>query len=128
MIWRSAITAIGIGMLIFPAAQQAAAAEFKREISTDRPDKTESPYTVEAGHVQIELNLIDFGWDDSSPTDSTELKVRRASIGGIAKYGLAHNIDLQVMIGFEGEVRGRIIGDSVSIQASIRGLSSPIPA
>lgn len=117
VIWRSAITAIGIGMLIFPAAHQAAAAEFKREISTDRPDKTESPYTVEAGHVQFELNLMSFSFDDSSPTDSTELKVRRASMGGIAKYGLAHNIDLQLMVGFGG-VSSWIEGPGTGLETS----------
>ena len=29
-----------------------------REMSTDRPDKTESPFTVDAGHFQIET-LVD---------------------------------------------------------------------
>ena len=71
MIWRNAMVVIGLSILSGPAAHQAAGAEFRREISTDRPDKTESPYTVEAGHVQFELNLIEFGWDDSYPTDST---------------------------------------------------------
>ncbi len=28
-----------------------------REMSTDRPDKTESPYTVDAGHFQWEMDL-----------------------------------------------------------------------
>jgi len=28
-----------------------------RELSTDRPDKTESAYTVDAGHFQIESDL-----------------------------------------------------------------------
>ena len=27
-----------------------------RELNTDRPDKTESPFTVDAGHYQIELD------------------------------------------------------------------------
>jgi hypothetical protein len=28
--------------------------ELMRELSTDRPDQTESAYTVDAGHVQLE--------------------------------------------------------------------------
>jgi hypothetical protein len=32
--------------------------EVMREMSTDRPDKTESPYTVDAGHFQIESDLF----------------------------------------------------------------------
>jgi hypothetical protein len=33
-----------------------------REMSTDRPDKTESPYTVDAGHFQFEADLVSFGY------------------------------------------------------------------
>src|SRR4051794_22151930 len=31
-----------------------------RELATDRPDATESPFTVDAGHVQIELDLVNY--------------------------------------------------------------------
>jgi len=31
-----------------------------RELTTDRPDMTETPFTVDAGHVQIEQNLLGF--------------------------------------------------------------------
>lgn len=41
-----------------------------RDMTTDRPDTTESPFTIDAGHVQIEANL--FGFTRSSPeTDGT---------------------------------------------------------
>lgn len=30
-------------------------------MSTDRPDKTESLYTVDAGHFQFEADLVSFG-------------------------------------------------------------------
>ena len=33
-----------------------------RELTTDRPDKTESPYTVDAGHVQIEADLVNYSY------------------------------------------------------------------
>src|SRR5687768_3054656 len=36
-----------------------------REMSTDRPDTTESPYTVDAGHTQVELSFFDYTRDDS---------------------------------------------------------------
>jgi len=29
-----------------------------RELSTDRPDATESPFTVDAGHAQLEMDLV----------------------------------------------------------------------
>ncbi len=36
-----------------------------RDLSTDRPDMTESPFTVDAGRVQVETNL--FGYARSHP-------------------------------------------------------------
>src|SRR5207247_8308607 len=32
--------------------------ELMREMNTDRPDKTESPYTVDAGHFQVEADVL----------------------------------------------------------------------
>jgi hypothetical protein len=32
-------------------------------MSTDRPDKTESPYMVDAGHFPVEADLVSFGID-----------------------------------------------------------------
>jgi hypothetical protein len=44
-----------------------------RDLSTDRPDMTESPFTVDAGHLQIETNI--FGYSRSRPDqDSTVTK------------------------------------------------------
>ena len=37
-----------------------------RDMTTDRPDVTESPFTVDAGHIQIESNL--FGYGAPGPT------------------------------------------------------------
>ena len=34
-----------------------------REMSTDRPDKTESPYTVDAGHFQVEMDVLTYSYD-----------------------------------------------------------------
>jgi hypothetical protein len=34
-----------------------------REIDTDRPDKTNSPHTVDAGHLQIEFGLSDYTYN-----------------------------------------------------------------
>ncbi|MFN9973748.1 MAG: transporter, partial [Phycisphaerae bacterium] len=34
--------------------------ELLREVDTDRPDTTESPHTVDAGHFQIEFSFVDY--------------------------------------------------------------------
>ena len=37
--------------------------DLMRELTPDRPDKTESPYTVDAGHFQLEMDFANFTLD-----------------------------------------------------------------
>ena len=61
-----------------------------REMSTDRPDTTESPYTVDAGHFQVELSFFDYTRDGS---------VDQLSFLPInLKLGLTSNADLQLVL------------------------------
>lgn len=62
-----------------------------RDMSTDRPDKTESPYTVDAGHFQIESDLITFTHDTTGDTDTNSFNVPPVNI----KFGLTNNSDIQ---------------------------------
>src|ERR1039458_221434 len=39
--------------------------EAMRELTPDRPDKTESPYTVDAGHFQLEMDFANYTRDDA---------------------------------------------------------------
>lgn len=72
--------------------------EFLREMSTDRPDQTESPYSVDAGHFQVELDFVNalFDRDRSGGRDV------RSEVWGVAplnlKVGLLNNVDLQVVL------------------------------
>src|SRR2546423_15411810 len=50
-----------------------------RELNTDRPDRTEGPYTVDAGHVQLELDLASYSYDRRNP----QHEARRGRRGGI---------------------------------------------
>src|SRR2546423_6881645 len=34
-----------------------------RELSADRPDITETPYTVDAGHFQLEMDILRYSYD-----------------------------------------------------------------
>ncbi len=69
-----------------------------REMSTDRPDKTESPYTVDAGHVQVEMSVLDYSYDHHNPdeplTRTDTLSVTPTNF----KIGLLNNADLQVVL------------------------------
>ena len=66
-----------------------------RELSTDRPDQTESPYTVDAGHFQVEIDFFKFTYDRRG------LEGGRSEIWNLAplnlKVGLLNNVDLQVV-------------------------------
>ncbi|MSU35687.1 MAG: transporter [Pedosphaera sp.] len=65
--------------------------QFMREMSTDRPDKTESPYTVDGGHFQFEMDLATIGYDWSGP-DTAAWAVAPVNL----KLGLLNTVDLQV--------------------------------
>lgn len=72
--------------------------EWMREMSTDRPDKTESPFTVDAGHFQIEMDFITYSHDQHNPARDSTL-VRSWSVAPInLKAGLLHDVDLQLML------------------------------
>ena len=64
-----------------------------REMATDRPDVTESPYTVDAGHFQAELSFVEYGRDDDDGGDFEELAILPTNL----KVGLTNNIDLQLV-------------------------------
>lgn len=64
--------------------------EHMRPLSADRPDTTESPYTVDAGHFQLEMSFFDYGHDDAS--DANSISVAPMNL----KIGLLNNMDLQL--------------------------------
>lgn len=62
-----------------------------REMTTDRPDVTETPFSVDAGHVQIETTVLGFSRSrrDSlgAVTDTFEMAVTNI------RFGLTHNLE-----------------------------------
>ncbi len=80
--------------------------ESMREMSTDRPDQTESPFTVDAGHFQVGMDFVNttFDHDRSGGGDV------RAEVSGFAplnlKVGLLNNVDLQWVL--DTFVRSRV--------------------
>jgi hypothetical protein len=70
--------------------------EFMRELSTDRPDKTESPYTVDAGHFQFESDLVSYSHDHDR-ANGADTVVDAWGFGTVnAKVGLLNWMDLQL--------------------------------
>ena len=85
-----------------------------REMSTDRPDQTESPNTVDAGHFQVEMDFVNatFDRDRSGGADAG------TEVWGVAplnlKAGILNNVDLQFVL--DTSVHSRV-GDHVTVTA-----------
>jgi hypothetical protein len=66
-----------------------------RDLTTDRPDTTESPFTVDAGRIQIETNIYGFSRSrpeiDGTRTDTHELGTTNV------RFGLTNSVELNVV-------------------------------
>lgn len=64
-----------------------------RELSPDRPDKTESPYTVDAGHFQLEMDFANYTYDQTAGTTTRTWNAAPFNF----KAGLLDNLDVQLV-------------------------------
>ncbi len=62
-----------------------------RDLSPDRPDATESPFTVDAGHYQLEMDFANFTYDKTDGTTTKAWDVGDFNF----KAGLLDNVDVQ---------------------------------
>ncbi len=65
-----------------------------REFNTDRPDATEGPFTVDAGHEQIEMDLLNH---TSNHLDGVRTKEWGAAAFNV-RLGLLNNFELGVFV------------------------------
>lgn len=93
--------------------------ELMRELSTDRPDQTESPYTVDAGHFQIEMDLAN-GVLDRDQSNGGDVRSQIWGFGGAnLKAGLWNNVDLQFVL--DGYVDSRVKDQVAGVSARDSG-------
>jgi len=85
-----------------------------REMSTDRPDKTESAYTVDAGHFQIEATLVQFGVDTWNAEGEKVWGINAGNVN--LKVGLTNNADFQVVV--ENYLYERVRTDGSTVKKS----------
>ena len=65
-----------------------------RSFSTDRPTKSDSPYTVDAGHFQYEADIVNWIYDRNNTSQTT---VSNVLVGDpVLKAGLTNRTDLEV--------------------------------
>jgi hypothetical protein len=94
--------------------------ERMREMNTDRPDKTESPFTVDAGHFQVEADILNYAYDRYNP-DRSDTRVETVSIAPVnLKVGLLNNVDLQLLL--ESYVSQRTHDVSAGVVRNHRGI------
>lgn len=84
----------------------------ERPLNTDRPDVTESPYTVAAGHFQVELSFVEYTRDNAHGAHTVGRSVLPANL----KIGLRENLDLQLVLSPYQSVRTH--GAGVSTRSS----------
>jgi hypothetical protein len=67
--------------------------QYLRPLTADRPDKTDTPHTVDAGHFQLEMDFASFAWDHRPEREAvTSWEVAPVNL----KAGLLNNVDFQL--------------------------------
>ena len=73
-------------------------AQYLRDMDTDGPGATESPYTVDAGHFQIELTFLAYASDKGRFEGQTYELDAWAFAPMILKVGLLNRLDAQLLL------------------------------
>jgi hypothetical protein len=68
--------------------------ELMRELTPDRPDKTESPCTVDAGHFQLEMDFANYTEDNANGVRTETWNVAPVNL----KVGVLNNVDVQFIL------------------------------
>lgn len=68
--------------------------ELRRPLSADRPDATESPFTVDPGAFQVELSFFEWARSEEDGERNDALSVAPVNL----KAGITDSIDLQLLI------------------------------
>jgi hypothetical protein len=80
-----------------------------REMNTDRPDTTESPYTVDAGHFQFELSLANYTYIEDESVKTETFSVLPTNL----KVGLLNNVDIQFVFTPYVHEQAKALGNEV---------------
>lgn len=66
----------------------------RRELTTDRPDATESPFTVNAGLVQLEMSFASYTRDEVDGVRLTAWEVAPFNL----RYGVTENVEAGIFV------------------------------
>lgn len=65
-----------------------------RDLSTDRPDRTESPYTVDVGRIQVESDLVTFSYGHEGQSKRSWFGTFITNL----KLGIHDRVDIQLVV------------------------------
>jgi len=83
-----------------------------RDFNTDRPTKSNVPYTVPAGHFQYEGDIFIYGYDNTSTPDTN---ITSWTVGNpTLKLGLLNNLDVEVNFSFYNSIRTATVSTGAS--------------
>jgi hypothetical protein len=85
-----------------------------RELSPDRPDKTESPYTLDAGRYSLEMDFVNFTYSKKTGVTAKAWNIAPFNM----KFGLFSNIDIQFVFDDYLYVRTKDFSKNVTITQS----------
>jgi hypothetical protein len=69
-----------------------------RDLASDRPDRTESPFTVDAGHFQLEMDVFTFSYDQHNSERNQVRQTAWSLMPVNLKVGLLNRLDAQLVL------------------------------
>jgi hypothetical protein len=82
-----------------PASDSAPASDQLRDMDTDRPNLTNTPTTIDAGHVQIETGFLDYSFNRTRTPDGKIVRTDAIDAGQFnVRLGVLDNLELNVVI------------------------------
>jgi hypothetical protein len=88
-------------------AQEAAPADQLRAMDTDRPNVTNTPHTIDAGHVQLEAGMMDYTYDRDR-YQGADARSDRWDFGQLnIRVGVLGNLELNAIVDAYQFVRTR---------------------
>jgi hypothetical protein len=95
-------------------------ARLMRDMSTDRPDQTEGPFTVDAGHFQIETDIAKYTYN-TYKKDGENTRSKTWNIAPVNfRAGLTNSIDMHVLFDtyLHQTSRDRVAGTKEKVDGS----------
>ena len=87
-----------------------------REFDTDRPDKTNSPHTLDAGHLQLEMDMFALTHDRNTPARDWVRNDNWTFANANLRIGLTNSVDLQLLIPFFQVNRDKDVSTGVAMR------------